>query len=238
MLRPYTVPGDGPRQFPPHGHAHDRQIPTEVRLHQHPNRPSSLRRRQPPARSADPALPSKRDGPPPRAHRPFGDGSLGRAVNGGEHVCLGDRTGADVAEKAVVRLGDHGVGRADVLVARAAEQPGEHGVGGAGDAQRAGQHDGRLELSQLVDLRRARELPEPVPDDDRRGDLVAKRIAAVRQNRGDAGVDRIPAGDRCVADAHAGDVGDCIEGARGEGADDDAEVAGAGAGLGGQGSLN
>src|SRR6266545_1596726 len=184
-------------------------------------------------RRADPALPAERHRPPSRALRPFSNGPLGRSADRGKHVRLRNRPRADGVEIAVIRLGHDGVGRPNVLVPRQAEEPGEHRVGGAGDAQRAGQHDGRLELPQLVHLGRSRQLAESIPDDDRGRHLVAKRIPTVREDRGDAGVDRVAAGDRGVADAHPRDIGDRVEGAGGERTDNDAHVSRSGArGLG------
>src|SRR5574341_230489 len=67
----------------------------------------------------------------------------------------------DVVQEAVVRLGHDGVGRADGLVAGQAEQVGEDGIRRAGDAQRAREHDGRLQLPQLGHLGGPHQLAEP-----------------------------------------------------------------------------
>src|SRR5207247_7956152 len=151
----------------------------------------------------------------------------------GQDGGVADGAGADVVQESVVGLGDKRVGGAHVGVARKVKQVGEHGVGGARDAQRAGEDDRRFQLAELVDLGGASELAERVAYDHRGGDLVTEHVPAGREDRGDAGIDRVAAGDGRVADADPGHVGDRVKGARRQYAHDDADVARAGA-LGGQ----
>src|SRR6266540_1711858 len=165
------------------------QVPAEVRLHEHTDGPAPELRRELAARCPDAAFPSERDGPPPRTHRTFSNWALGGAANGAQHVGFSDGPRTDVVEEAVIRLADDGIGRAHVFVAREREQPGEHGVSSPRDAQCAGQHDRRLQLAELIHLRRAGQLAKAVSDDDRRRDFLPERIAGMRQNRGDPGID-------------------------------------------------
>ena len=122
------------------------------------------------------------------------------------------------------------------LHARLRQQPADHRVGRAPDAQRAGEQDRRLELAELGHLRHAEQLAEAVADVDGGGDAVEKDVAGMGQDGGDAGPDRVADANRGLADAHAGDVGDRVQRTRREGAGDDAEVAGARGALGAQGA--
>src|SRR5256885_2203496 len=223
MLRPYVLQVVLP-QLPSHRRAADGQHPAEVALHQRAHGPAAERPVQPPARGADAALPTERDGSPARPHRPFRHAARRRGPNRAEHVLRGDGPGPDVVQEAVVGLGYDGIGGAHVGVPGEAEQVGEDRVRRARDAQRACQDDRRLELAQLVHLRRSGELTEAVPHDDRRGHLLAKHVAAVRQDRGDPRVDRVTPDHGRVAHPHAVHVGDGIERAGGKDADDDADV--------------
>src|SRR5438445_4766323 len=226
MLRPYFDFDRDPL---------DTQVATEIRLDQDADGPAAELRGKFAARRADPAFPPERDGAPPRADGAFGDRSLGRTANRAEHVGFGDRPGADVVQKAVIGLADDRIRRADIFVAWQREEPGEHGVGRARHTQGAGQYDRRLKLAQLIHLRRAHELAEAVPDDDRCRNFLTEWISAVRQNRGDACVDRVAARNRRLPAAHAGDIRNGVEGTGRYGTYYHAAIAstGPGAGLGG-----
>src|SRR5690606_38603638 len=126
-----------------------------------------------------------------------------------DDVVAGDRPRPDVVQRAIVRLADHGVDGAHAVHAGPGEQPVDHGVGGAPDAQRAGEQDRRLQLAQLAHLGDTDELAEAVADHDRGRDALTEPVVAGRQDRGDAGV-AVVAADGGVADAYAGDVGDRV----------------------------
>jgi hypothetical protein len=98
-------------------------------------------------------------------------------------------------------------------------------VGRAPHAQRAGEQDRRLELSELVHLREADQLAERVADVHRGRHAVEEGIAGVRQDRRHASADRVAHGERRMADAHPRDVGDGVVRAGREDPRLDAEVA-------------
>src|SRR6266705_5004623 len=173
MLRPYTY-------F--NRHTIDPEVTTKIRLHQHTHGPATDLRRELPARRPDPAFPPERHGPTARTYCAFGNRAGGGTANGAQDVSLGDRPRADVVQKAVIRLTHHRIRRTHVFVARQRKQPREHRIGGARHAQGAGQDDRRLELAELIHLRRAGELAKTVPDDNRGRDLLPERIATVRED--------------------------------------------------------
>ena len=211
-------------QLPSNRHAGNQQVSAEVGLHEHTDRPPTRFSTQLPARRPNAALPAKGDGSPPGPDGPLRDRPRRRAIDRVQHVGLSDRTRADVIQIAVVGLGDDRVGGAHVFVAGKIQQPGQHRVGRARHAERTGQHDRRFELTELIDLGRAGEFAKSVSDDDRRGQLVAKWIAAVGEDCRDAGIDRVAARDRGMTDPDAGDVGDGVERTGGNGAYGDTEV--------------
>ena len=77
--------------------------------------------------------------------------------------------------------------------------------------QRIGEDDGCFELAEFLDLGRAGKLAEAVIDGEGGGHLVLKQVAAVRQDRGCAGADRLAFDDGRMADGHAFDIGDGVE---------------------------
>src|SRR5690606_36954684 len=79
----------------------------------------------------------------------------------------------------------------------------------------------------LRDLDRAERLPEAVERIERGRHAVAEEIARMRNDRRDAGADRIAFPNRDVPHTHTVDVGDRIESPDGEATDRDAEIAGA-----------
>ena len=178
-------------QLAPDRRAADGEDAAEVGLHQHAHGPAAERGGEPARGGADPSLPAEGDRAAPGADAPLLDRPLARAAQRLQHVRLRDRPLADVVQVAVVRLAHHDVHRLHVLVPRERQQPAEDGVRHARDAQRAGQDDRRLQLAQLPDLRDARELAEAVPHRHRGRDLFLERVAAVREDRGHAGVDRV-----------------------------------------------
>ena len=91
----------------------------------------------------------------------------------------------------------------------------DHRVDSDAHGQGVGQHDGRLDGAELVDLRRAGQLAEGVADVDRAGHLVLKEVAAVRKNRRHARADVVPANHRRVADADAWNIRDGVNGPAG-----------------------
>jgi hypothetical protein len=160
--RPPPAPLEGVlAQRPTDRGAVDGEHAAVVALHQHAHRPAAQRRRQHPRRRPDPALPAERDRPGPAPTRPPPRRRPAR-LQRGHHVLGRDRAGADVVQRAVVRLADDGIDGAHVLHPGPGQQPLHHGVGGAPDAQRARQQDRRLQLAQLPDLRHADQLAEPV----------------------------------------------------------------------------
>jgi hypothetical protein len=125
-------------------------------------------------------------------------------------VLARDVQAADVVETAVVGFADQRVDRSHLLVARLSDRVAHDGVHRRADAQRVGQHDRRLDRTELVDLCRSRQLAERIADKHRPGDLVLKHVAAVRHDRGDARTHTVTLDDGRVPDAHALDVRDRI----------------------------
>src|SRR5205085_2077447 len=147
----------------------------------------------------------------------------------GEDFVATDRTQPNVVERAVVRLADDDIDRADIFIAGKREHEIDHGVGNARYVQRRGQHDWRLDLAELVDLRRPHQLAEAVSDEDCARYFVAKEIAAVWQDRRDAAAHVVAANECRLSDANAGDIRNGVERSGREDADRDAEVAKTGA---------
>jgi hypothetical protein len=136
-----------------------------------------------------------------------------------------DVKAADVVQRAIVRFADQCVDRSHVLVARLRHRPPHDGVDGHADGERVGEDDRRLDRSELLHLRRARELAERIADEHRAGDLFTKEVAGVRHDRRDAGPHRIAADDRRVANPHARDIGDGVQRTGRQRAGRDAEIA-------------
>ena len=213
------------------GHSGDGQVAAEIRLHQHADR-VAVRRAA--GRRADAAFESERDRPGAGADGAFLDRAAARRLDRVKHLIPPDGTGADVVQRAVVRLRDERVDRAHLLVPRQRQHVVEQRVGHARHVQRRGQEDRRLDLAELLDLCRPRDLAEAVADEDRARHFLLKEAPAVRQHRGHAGADGLAADDGGVPDADAGDVGDGVERPRLERADDDAHVPRARPRLGGR----
>src|SRR5262249_13550759 len=85
--------------------------------------------------------------------------------------------------------------------------------------------DRRLDLAELLHLRGAGEFAEAVADCEPGRDLVLKKIATVRQDRGDASADARALDERDVSDAHTADICDRVQGARPQHAGRHANVA-------------
>ena len=136
-------------------------------------------------------------------------------------------TRADGVEPAVVRLPHHGIDGADTVVARQSQLVLRQRVAHRPDAQRAREHDRRLEFAELSHLRHAQQLAEAVAHVHRRGNPVAIEVTAVRQDGGHARAQRIALPDRGVSHAHARHVGDGVVRTRRENPRRNAEVAGA-----------
>jgi hypothetical protein len=98
----------------------------------------------------------------------------------------------------------------------------------ARDVERTGQHDGRLELAQLIDLGRAGELAEAVPTTIAAGTFSRNRLPPWAR----IAVTPVLIESPCVMvvcpTRIPGDVGDGIERPRGDRSDADSDVAGAG----------
>ncbi|HUF74774.1 MAG TPA: P1 family peptidase [Longimicrobiales bacterium] len=204
------------------GHLEDS---AEVRLHEHADRPAAEAFGEHAAARADPSLPTERDGSGSRADGPFLDGPAGGGLQGGHDVLRLDGACAYVVQRAVVGLPHHRVDRAHVLHPVPREHPRDERIGRPPDAQRAGEQNGRLELSELPDLRDPEELAEAIADVHRRGHAGAERVAPVRNDGGHARAHPRRLDDGCMADLDTRDVGDRVVLARREDADDDADVA-------------
>src|SRR5687768_12786987 len=98
---------------------------------------------------------------------------------------------ADVVEHSVVGLTYHGIDGWNVLHSGPGDHPLSHCVSRAPHAQRAREEDWSLQLAKLAQLSDAGELAIAVADEQAGGHAIEKRISAMRQDRGHAGVDRI-----------------------------------------------
>ena len=96
---------------------------------------------------------------------------------------------ADIVQQAVIGFADDGVYRADILIARLGERPFDGGGAGFGDIERVGEQDRRFHLPQFDDLGRSHEFAVRIIGDEAGRHLVLEEIAAMRQDRGDAGID-------------------------------------------------
>ena len=181
-----------------------------------------------------PPLKPKACVPVPAPYRAFFHRSAASAGNGLAHVPLLDVQATDIVQAAVVGLAHDGVDGNHLLIAGLRERVFHDGFAGTPDAEGIGEHDGRFDDAEFVDLGGAGELAEAVADIDGGGRLLLKEIAFVREDGGDAGVD---AGgivvDGYLAYAHAGDVGDGVVLARRQDAGLQANFTGARASLGG-----
>ena len=77
--------------------------------------------------------------------------------------------------------------------------------------QRVGEDDWRFDRAELLHLGRTGELAEGVADEHGARHLLAKQVAAVWDDRGDARADGVAVDERRVPDPHAGHVGDGVE---------------------------
>ena len=182
-------------QLAPHRHAGDRQAPAVVRLHQHADGPFVL-----PAgvtRRDDVPMPPFQPNatvPVPAPTAPSSTAPLVRAVDRRRDVLARARAGRG-CRSAPPSL----VSPTSALTERTFSLPGCASVqrttasSAAPTRERVRQHDRRLDRAELLDLRRAGELAERVADEDRAGHLLAEQIAAVRQDRRDAGAHGIAA---------------------------------------------
>lgn len=139
---------------------------------------------------------------------------------------------ANVVQPAVVGFPHHRIDGANLLIAGQREFPIHQRGGRIPDAQRVGKNDGRLDLAELVHLRRSDKLPEGVLDIDGCGDLVLKHVSRMRKNHGDAGADIVAVNDAYLADFNPVHVGNRVERARWIRAGMNAEVGGARPGRG------
>jgi hypothetical protein len=149
----------------------------------------------------------------------------GRRANRGDDVIARDVEAADVVQPAVVGLPDQRVDRSHLFVPGLRERIGDDAFDAGADAEGVGEDDRRLDLPELEDLSRSRQLAERVADEHRAGHLVLKEVPAVRQDGRHSGADVVALDDRGVTDLHAGDVGDRVERTRREHAGRKAEVA-------------
>src|SRR5262249_40800787 len=118
---------------------------------------------------------------------------------------------ADVVQRAVVRLADQAVDRADGVVPRLCDRPPHERIERDTDTERVGEHDRRLDGAELVDLRGSRELAERVANEHRTRTFLAERVAAVRPDGGAAGAHSAALDDRGVPDEPAADVRDGVQ---------------------------
>src|SRR5262249_10608198 len=206
-----------------------------IRLNQNADRISSRgtrgqRLRDHARRRADAALPTESHRAGSLAYRAFFNRSVFGGLDCGEDLVAPDVTASDVVQVTVVSLGDNRVDRTDLLVAGQLQHPFDQRIGDAGDVQRVGQQDRRLDLAKLVDLSRTHQFAEAVADINSRRNFLLKHVAQMRQDRRHAR-SYIVASDQCgVAYADSGDVGDRVVFTSGQNPDDDAQVAGARAG--------
>ena len=174
-------------ELSPHRHAVHGQHAAEVRLDENAERVAAEALGQPPRRGADAALPAEGHRARARTDRALRHRPARRGPDGREDVLAAHRQGADVVERAVVRLAHERVHRAHVLVAGLGERPGHDRLDRGPDRERVRQHDRRLDGPQLAHLGRARELPERVADEDGSRHLLLEEVAPVGQHGGDAG---------------------------------------------------
>src|SRR6185503_5062300 len=197
-------------QLASHGRTNDLKDAAEVALHENTNSPAAKTTGQHTRRRADPALPTECHRPRTSADASFGYCPTLRRGERFAYVLRRDRPRANGVQGAVVRLGHKGIDRSHVLHARLLEHPAHQGIGGAPDTERAREENGRLQLTELRELRGAEELSEAVSDMQRRGDAVEKEIALVRQDRGDAGANGVALVHGRVPYPHARNVGDGV----------------------------
>ncbi len=212
----------------PHRYAGHGQVAAEIALHQHADGVAALRRFEPARAGADAALPAERDRAGAGADRAFLDLAVRQPCQRLFDLHRAHRACADVAEVAVVGFADDRIDRAHLFHAGLGEQVGGQRVGDLPHAQRAGQQYRRFQFAQFLYLGHAKQLAEAVADHDRRRHALQVDVAAVRDDRGHAGVEARALRQRGMADADAGDVGDRVAGASRQRADDDAGVAGTG----------
>ncbi len=68
----------------------------------------------------------------------------------------------DIIEAAVIRLAHNGIQRDDLFISRLGDCIMIDGLDRASDSQRIGEHDGRFDLTQFLDLRGTANLPYPL----------------------------------------------------------------------------
>jgi hypothetical protein len=139
-------------------------------------------------------------------------------------------------QPAVIGLADQRIHRTHLLVPGLADRVADHRIHARADAQRVGEHDRRLDRAELVHLRRSGELAERVANEHRAGDLLLKDVAAMGNDRRDAGAHAVAVDDRRVPHAHPVDVCDRVQQTGRMDARRDAQVACPRACLGAEGS--
>ncbi|MNX88072.1 hypothetical protein D3C86_1200290 [compost metagenome] len=123
----------------------------------------------------------------------------------------GRASSADVVEAGIVGLSDDRIDRHHFFVTRLRQCVAVDRLDCPAGCKRIGEDDRRFEFAKFLDLGRACKFAEAVIDGEGGGHLVLKEVAAMRQDRGCAGADRVAFDDGRMADGHAFNIGDGIE---------------------------
>jgi hypothetical protein len=145
--------------------------------------------------------------------------------------CDRTRPDCDIELIPIVRLAHYRIDRADILHSLLAQHPLGHRIRSFPDAEGAGEKDRSLKLAELIDLRRAEQFSKTVADDNGGGNSLQKEVTRMRENRGDAGPDRIALDYRNLPDQNSRDISDAIQRARRKNTRRDSELTRAGTGL-------
>ena len=205
-------------------HARDRHEATEIRLHEHADTMATERCGQHARTRADSALESEGLRSRTGANAALLHGPVARGAERSEDLIAPDRVRPHVVHARVVGFAHDRIDRV-FAHARLLVHPLLERIRCAPDAQRAGEQNGRLDLAEFAHLGFADELAVTVADVDRGRHGEAIQIARPRNDRRHARADVIATYDRRVADAHAVNVGDCVQGTGREYADLHAEGA-------------
>ena len=176
-------------EFLTDGRASDRQHATKVRLHEHSHGVATEICRKVSRRSADAAFEAEGYRSGSGADGTFFDRAGLGVLDGREYILASNVTAANVVQISVIRFADEWIDGLDIFIARKREHVIEQRVGDAGtlsvDVSRIGVS---ISPSSLTCVEPA-SFAECIADEDRAGDFLAEEIAAVRQDRGDAGAD-------------------------------------------------
>ena len=194
----------------PHLHAVNLEDAAVIGLNEHTDGVFAQRLRQHTRRGAYTALKAEADGACSSAHVALLHRAAMRLADGVDNHLGRDVQAANVVQTAIIGLTHNCIHRADTLVARLHQRITHEALDTCCHAQRVGENDRRLNVTQFTHLRHARQLAKPIAHIDGGGHLMAEDVALVRHNSRDTRTHAIALDKRHMAYRHPWHIGDSV----------------------------